>query len=299
MALKQVIDIYELLSSAKVSGKAVADFFKSEVGVDLDVKSASSKDGSTDFVTFKNKASKNATKSLGIIGRLGGVGARPVKTGLLSDADGAIVALSVALKLAQMEKNGDLLDCQVVCSTQITPKAPCIDGNLAMPVDNPTMNEYEMHGSDAYLVFDTSRGNDLINHKGFAISQTAKEGYLLRYSPDLLRIYEQVTGLRAVTFGLSTQDLLPYGHGIRHINSIAQPNCATKAPVVCAAITAYSLIPGIATGASQEVDLAVATRFALEVAKDYGRGLCSFYDEEEFSKIKSLYGELNHLQERR
>ena len=39
-----------------------------------------------------------------------------------------------------------------------------------------------------------------------------------------------------------------------------------------------------------------AARFMLEVAKAYARGECSFYDEDEFTRIRKLYGNMNHLQ---
>ena len=45
--------------------------------------------------------------TLGIIGRLGGVGARPAAIGLVSDGDGAVTALAVALKLVDMARRGD------------------------------------------------------------------------------------------------------------------------------------------------------------------------------------------------
>ena len=34
----------------------------------------------------------------------------------------------------------------------------------------------------------------------------------------------------------------------------------------------------------------------IEVAKMYGNGNCSFYDEEEFGRILKLYGNMEHFQ---
>jgi hypothetical protein len=39
----------------------------------------------------------------------------------------------------------------------------------------------------------------------------------------------------------------------------------------------------------------MAVRFCLEVAKAFGEGKCSFYDEKEFRLLEKLYGSLEHL----
>jgi len=39
----------------------------------------------------------------------------------------------------------------------------------------------------------------------------------------------------------------------------------------------------------------MAVRFVVEVAKAFGEGKCSFYDEKEFQRLISLYGSLEHL----
>ena len=43
-------------------------------------------------------------------------------------------------------------------------------------------------------------------------------------------------------------------------------------------------------------DLDEAARFMLEVAKSFGRRSLKLYDEEEFEKLTSLYGSMNHFQ---
>jgi len=75
-----------------------------------------------------------------------------------------------------------------------------------------------------------------------------------------------------------------------------QPCTATAAPVVGVAITAEVPVPGCATGASHVTDIEEAARFVLEVAKAYGKGLCSFYDEEQWGLIVKRYGPLKLLQ---
>ena len=110
---------------------------------------------------------------------------------------------------------------------------------------------------------------------------------------DLLVI---ATGRTARVCPITTQDITPYGNGIDHINSIMQPCTQTNAPVVGVAMTTETAVPGCATGASHPTDIEEAARFCVEVAKAYGKGLCSFYDEEEWGRILHRYGPLKLLQ---
>ena len=106
----------------------------------------------------------------------------------------------------------------------------------------------------------------------------------------------RVTGQPAYVFPLSQQDITPYGNGVYHMNSILQPSVATTAPVVGVAITTETPVAGCATGATHLVDVEVTARFLVEVAKDFTRGQCKFYDEEEFALLKELYGDMSHFQ---
>jgi hypothetical protein len=221
--------------------------------------------------------------------------------GLVSDADGGIAALSIALKLADMRQQGDQLPGDVILATHICPSSPIIPHEpvpfMGSPVDMKSLNEHEVDPQmDAILSIDATKGNRIINQRGFAISPTVKEGYILRVSEDLLRIMEHTTGRRPSVFAITTQDITPYGNGLFHINSILQPSVATRAPVVGVAPTTESAVPGCATGASHTVDIEQIVRFSIEVAKQFGAGQCHFYDEEEFKKILGLYGPMDHLQ---
>lgn len=136
----------------------------------------------------------------------------------------------------------------------------------------------------------------MINTRGFAISPTVKEGYILKASEDLLELMQITTGKLPYVFPLSTQDITPYGNNLHHINSILQPATATDAPVVGVAITAEVMVPGCATGASHITDIEEAARFMLEVAKAFTKGECDFYDKKEYDLIQSLYGSMKHIQ---
>jgi hypothetical protein len=220
---------------------------------------------------------------------------------MVSDADGAVAAIACALKLADMRRNGDELPGDVLISTHICPSAPVIPHDpvpfVGSPVDMLTMNYHEVSPDmNAILSIDTTRGNWVVNRRGFAITPTIKEGYVLKVSTDLLNIMSAVTGRSPLVLPITTQDITPYGNDIEHINSIAQPATATNVPVVGVALTAEVAVPGCATGANQATDVEMAVRFCIEVAKAFGQGMCAFYDPEEFARLVARYGSMNHLQ---
>ncbi|MGB0389083.1 MAG: DUF1177 domain-containing protein [Ardenticatenaceae bacterium] len=305
MALKQTIEAYELLDQARVSGEGVAGLLRGR-GLEVGVTRVDGERGGTEFVRVlvagrRGKQASGDAPTLGIIGKLGGIGARPTVIGLVSDADGAITALACALKLADMVKGGDRLPGDVIITTHICPNAPIIPHDpvpfMSSPLDSAIMKRHEVDSQmDAILSVDTTRGNLVINRRGFAISPTVKEGYILKVSPDLLRIMAIVTGQAPAVLPITTQDITPYGNGIEHINSIMQPSTATNAPVVGVALTAETPVPGCASGASQIMDIEMAVRFCLEVAKAFGQGKCPFYDAQQFKRLVALYGSMNHLQ---
>ncbi len=302
---KQVIEIYDLLDRATVKGQDVLDLLKKRVLEDLSLQKITGEKGSTDFIKIKipgreGKTLRRNAPTLGIIGRLGGIGARPERIGLVSDADGAVTALSCALKLADMKRNGDSLLGDVVVTTHICPNAPTQPHQpvpfMDSPVDMTIMNRQEVTPEmDALLSIDTTKGNRVAKFKGFAITPTVKEGYILRVSENLLDIMEVVTGRSPRVVPITLQDITPYGNDIYHVNSIMQPWIATDAPIIGVAITAEVPVPGCGTGASNCVDIELASRFCIEVAKAYGARKCSFYNQAEFQRLVELYGSMSHL----
>jgi len=305
LAMRQVVETYELLDSAKVTGQEAAKLLKSRGVEQVEVTAIKGDKGTTDFIKaiisgVNGKSRRGNSWTLGIVGRLGGIGARPQRVGLVSDADGAVAALSCALKLVDMKRNGDDLRGDVIVATHICPNAPVEPHDpvpfMGSPVDMKTMNKYEVDpGMDAVLSIDTTKGNRIIKFKGISITPTVKEGYILKVSSDLLNILEWVTGTLPRVVPITTQDITPYGNGLDHMNSIMQPWIATTAPVVGVAITTDVPVPGCATGASHVVDIEYAVRFCIEVAKAWGEGKCRFYDEKEFNLITKLYGSMRHL----
>ncbi|MGE7607884.1 DUF1177 domain-containing protein [Peribacillus frigoritolerans] len=306
MSLKYTMEVMELLDDPNANGKMVVELFTEFSHVEASYQTVAGDSGSTDFIKIlvkgtEGKSAGGSSPSLGIVGRLGGLGARPSRIGFVSDGDGAAAAITAALKLSLMAEKGDRLPGDVYITTHICPDAPTIPHEpvvfMGSPVDIFTMNQYEvLPEMEAVLSIDTTKGNKVFNHRGIALSPTVKEGYVLKFSDDLIRIMEMTTGDLPVTFAVTTQDITPYGNDVYHINSILQPAVTTDVPVVGLAITAKTAVPGCGTGASHEVDVAQAVRFSIEVAKEFTRGEIQFYDQAEFQHLVNLYGSMKKLQ---
>jgi hypothetical protein len=317
MSLQSTLTVFEALDGATVDGQTIVDMFApfSEFGVTVTVTTVNDEppedtSKTTDFVSIliagsNGKTAGGSARTLGVIGRNGAIGARPVRVGMVSDADGPLGAIAVALKLAQMKKKGDVLPGDVLVTTHIATDVSMTfnDGVpfMGMPVSSQTMNVYEVSADmDAILSLDASKGNSIIKHRGFAISPTAMQGYVLRVSPDLVKAMESTTGHPAVTFPISQQDITPYDNGLYHFNSIMQPHIATSAPVVGVAVTAQSVVGGSDASANHEIDIAEAVRFCIEVAKRFTTASpdapCEFYNATEWALIRDTYPDLSVFQ---
>jgi hypothetical protein len=306
MSLKHTLEAIDLLDDPHVSGSTVAEWWRQYGADEVHVQSVESDKGHTDFVRVlipgnEGKSRGGHAPTLGVIGRLGGLGARPSQIGLVSDGDGAATAITAAAKLLQMREQGDVLPGDVIVTTHIDPQAPTRDHHpvpfMDSAVTSAVDNSYEvLPAMDAILSIDTTKGNRVCNHQGFAITPTAKEGYLLRISESLLDIVERTSGRPPVIMPITTQDITPYGNDVYHVNSLMQPTVATPAPVVGVAITTETVVAGSATGAADPSVIETTARFAVETAKDFTRGIASFYDAEEFRLLVDTYGQLNILQ---
>lgn len=309
MALKYVLEVLDAVDSPQASGETIRDLFARYGWTEVEVRTVEGSQGKTDFVKVvipgtRGKTQGGSAPTLGIIGRLGGLGARPEQIGYVSDGDGAVAALAAGLKLADMHRRGDTLAGDVIITTHICPDAPTQPHDpvpfMGSPVDIATMNAMEVDAAmDAVISIDTTKGNRICNHRGIAITAPVKEGWILRLTDDLLDVYEIVTGRLPVVLPITMQDITPYGNGVHHLNSIMQPAVATSAPVVGLAITTETMVPGSATGASHEVDIALAVRYVIEVAKLFGQGKFKFYYESEYRRLCDLYGRMVVLQVQR
>lgn len=302
--LKCVIDVVDLLSGADASGESVAGWLRT-FGADVDLVRLEGLSGRTDLVRAvipgaEGRRAGGTAPTLGIIGRLGGIGARPHRLGLVSDADGAIVALAVAAALARLRARGDRLRSDVLIRTHISPASPIIPHEPAAFVDVPVdRNELARAEVDsemaAILSIDATRANRIVKARGFGITGAVKDGYLLRPTVPMLDAFERVAGHAPVVVPIFTQDITPPGSGVHRINSILQPATLTSAPVVGVALLSPVVVGGASTGVTDEHDLAMAARFVVEVAKEFSNGTLPFYYEDEFTRLVELYGPLTHL----
>ncbi len=302
---QQVIRAHELLSDPHVTSERIVGIIR-EIGTYRVEVKEEKEIATTQFLKVwvpgrQGKSSGGDAPTLGVVGNLGGVGARPEIVGLVSDADGAITALSVLLKLITMHQCGDSIAGDVIVSTHICPQAPTIPHDPVPFMGNPTREaltknqNYVDASMDAIVHVETSRGNRVINWRGFAITPTIKENYILRVSNDLMDIMQNVTGDVPRIVPLTTQDVTPVDNGLYHMNGLAQETMVSDAPIVGVALTGVVPVAGCATGASQTLDMEAAARFIVEVANAYTAGKCSFYDADEFLKITTLYGSMKHL----
>lgn len=313
MIFKQLIELYDLLDSPSASGQAVVDYLRAiDPACDAETYTLAGAKGSTDMVRVRipgahGHSAGGEAPTIGLLGRLGGLGARPERIGFVSDGDGALVALACAAKLLSMHARGDVLPGDVFISTHVCPNAPTSPHEpvafMGSPVSMAEVNREEVAADapgawplDAVLSVDTTKGNRIMNERGFMISPTVKEGCILRVSDDLVALAEMASGRRARTYPLSMADITPYGNGLYHLNSILQPATATAAPVVGVAITCETAVPGCATGATHLTDLDEAGSFMIEAAKAFGAGACSFYDPDELALFHARYGSMAHLQ---
>ena len=300
IVLREIADVIDLLDDPRVDGAAVAEFLRSAGAENVDTERIEAEGGQTEFVRVTIESAGDGP-TLGIIGRLGGIGARPERLGLVSDADGAIVAIACAAKLSKMAVRGDRLPGRIIVATHVSPRSPVIPHEpvpfMGAPIDMETMNRHEVNPAmDAILSIDATKGNWIVNRRGFAITPTVKEGYILPVSPDLLEIVRHVTGEPPVVLPITTQDVTPYAAGFDHVNSILQPSTATSASVVGVATTASTPIPGCAAGANDPGSLEQAARFCVAVASEFAAGRCRFFDEDEYARLVAVYGSMNHLQ---
>lgn len=302
---RQILDLFDVLDAPSVGASDIVRLFatRCEDFISISWDRAESDKGGTDCICIRipgryGRIRGGAAPTLGVIGRLGGVGARPETIGVVSDGDGALAALAVALKLGEMARKGDAVSGDVVVCTHIDPDAPVRPHRpvpfMGSAISSEQTNRYEiLPEMEAIVSIDTTKGNRLLNRRGIAITPTVLDGSLLPVSDDLLDILSVVTGELPNVLPLNQYDVTPYGNGLFHINSILQQSVATHVPVVGLAITTQIPVAGCATGASHLADVEQAARFCVEVSKRFGCGDCAFFDDVQYRRYVSLYGTSN------
>jgi hypothetical protein len=106
---------------------------------------------------------------------------------------------------------------------------------------------------------------------------------------------ERVTQEPAKVIPLTMQDITPVTNGVHHLNGLGELPEGTKAPCIGIGLTSPLPLSGAAPGVTNVSALEVAVRYAVEVIKGFLTGNFSFYDEEEYSSLVSMYGDMSRL----
>lgn len=298
--LKDVLDVMDFMTSPTAS---VDEYLRllpeNQIKVFREV--VETEKGAMEFLKLlipgsRGKWAGGDTKTLGIIGSLGALRIPGDNNALVSDADGCLVALSVALRLARMASRGQVLPSDVLVSTHICQQGhsiphdpyPFVMSPIPSQLKHPRLVDKEM---DAIVAVETCKSNKLVSHKGFAITHVAKEGLLLRVHADMIHIMEMVTGKLPVIFPVSQQDLTPYELGIHHVCGMMLGNLFTDAPVMGVPLTTESQTWPAWTNVSHPDVLEQAGRFCLEAAARFGVGDCRMYYEDDYIGMKKYFGD--------
>lgn len=293
-----IIRIIDLLDSPRVEEREVEELVRVCRDSQVEFERLKSERGETLFTRIIFDFGRG--RSIGVIGRLGGVGARPSMIGLVSDADGAIVSLAVAERIARMCSKREDLVGRFVITTHISTHSPARPEKPVPMMDSP-VDMYELvkrevgYAADAFISIDATKGNRVIKIRGFAITPVVKRGWILRPTDEVLDIYSWVSGRPPVLVPITMQDIVPYTTPVKHINSILQPWVYTDSPVMGVAITSETVIPGSATGVTDLASLESAARFVLEISKRFNRRELELYYEEEYKTLIEYHGDLRDV----
>jgi hypothetical protein len=299
--LQEILDILDFMTTPRAS---VADFAKllpagthSLRSDELVVEGREMTFVKILFPGRRGKSTGGNTRTLGVIGSLGALRVPGENLALVSDADGCLVALALALRLARMAAKGQVLANDVLISTQLCHDGraephdpyPFVMSPIPSRLKHPRLVDPSM---DGLVVVETCKSNKLVSHKGFAITHVAKEGMLLRLHANLIHIQEMVTGRLPVIFPVSQQDLTPYETGIHHVCGMMLPGLYTDAPVLGVPLTTEAQTWPAWTNVAHAPELDQAGRFCLEVATRFGLGECEFFYEDDYQAMKRFYGTL-------
>ena len=99
MLIKQIMEVFDVLDSSTVDGAAVKKYLQSvNPEANVEVYPLEGPKGSTDMVKVRipgtnGKSKGGSAPTIGLLGRLGGIGARPEMIGFVSDGDNTITVV--------------------------------------------------------------------------------------------------------------------------------------------------------------------------------------------------------------
>ncbi|BCU71595.1 DUF1177 family protein [Stygiolobus caldivivus] len=249
------------------------------------------------YLRFYVKNSKNRTVE--VLGRLGAVQINN-SIGLVSDADGAIVSLTVLLELLNLIENGFNIPINVTVITNVSTNAMLIPHQpfyfMVPLVGLEEAIKYEVDKkADTLISIDSTKGNKIAKYNDFAITHVIKEGYILRVTEEIIDIYTRVTNHEPYFIPLTTGDLTPLSFKVYHISTtLVSPWIYTDAAVLGVATVSAYPVPGYATGVMDINMLEHASRFILELIKYLNDKNLVYYDDE-LKELKEKIGNSNLL----
>lgn len=91
MSLSHVLNAYDLLDDPAITGDAVVAWLKEQGAVEATSRTIEGPRGSTDFIRIvipgsRGRSGGGDAPTLGLVGRLGGLGARPERIGFVPTA---------------------------------------------------------------------------------------------------------------------------------------------------------------------------------------------------------------------
>ena len=303
--LKEVLEVIDALDDPR-SGAREFNALLPKDACETSVEPFSGSLGKTEFVAYRFKGSEGRrsggkARTIGIVGSLGAMRLPGDYPGMNSDADGCLVALACALRLARMWTRGQILKGDVIVTTHIC-QAGHPEPHDPLPFVMPPLDVDEAcrrlvdPAMEAILTPETCKGNRVFNQTGFAITPPVKEGYILRPHFSLIQTMEMVTTRPALIFPITMQDITPFGNGIHHVCGMMLPAQFTSAPVIGVPLTGQMQVVAAATNVFQYAALEAAGRYCIEIATAYGIGHCHFYYEDDLTGMVGRYGSMRHLQ---
>lgn len=241
--------------------------------------------------------------TLGIIGQCGGQSLSQKTKEHIPDYIGTNVVLFAAARILKMIKSGNTLRGDVILSVQISSDSPAsVTSKCKEPCKKALTHSEVSLLMDAVISIGSYRGGKIGNSKGIAISPTVKEGYILKTSDDLWNLAKRKMGVSPMGLPLSQQDIIPFEKGLPQAHTILQPSTATSAPVIGIAIQ-NEMISGkrIDTSLLEKIEISEHIiesmgHFLVDVATAFTNNECSFFDEQEYTLLRTSYGDMSHFQ---
>ena len=303
--LRELMDVLDYLDDARNGAEPFVDLLP-DGPQQVEITPFESDLGKTDFIKIlfpgtSGKSSGGTAPTTGIMGSNGGLRLPGPYPGLASDADGCVVGLSAALRLARLRTRGQVPAGDILVSTHICQQArpiphdpyPFVMSPLPSSEKHPRLVDARM---DAILTPETCKSNKMLSHLGFAVTPPVREGFILRPHASILHIMEMVTGNAPVVFPITMQDVTPYELGVHHICGMVLPSIFSTAPVIGVPLVTASQTHPSATGSQQPMVLEATARFCLEVAISFGNGDCEFYYASDFEGMVQSFGAMRGWQ---